>query len=167
MKLSTNSPEGCDLRGDMMFTKRTKLVMGVALFLGILCCLLSCASVGVTMINNYIANSPQEVRRNVVITIDPSQRQKLFDQLRKFADKHAFAILIDTRPSGAENFSVYMHREDIIISGANVFAVGEYKLAFYDADRQHPVSESIYADLVSELKSFVSEVPGATFFVKK
>jgi len=45
-----------------MFTKRTKLVMGVALFLSILCCLLSCASVGITMTYNYIANSPQEAR---------------------------------------------------------------------------------------------------------
>ena len=102
----------------------------------------------------------------MVITIDTSHRQELFDQLGKFADKNDFTIVIDAQPSGAEDFLIYMTREDIEISGANVFHPGEYELGFYHADLLHPASELAFDDLISELKSFVSEVPGAMFSVE-
>ena len=121
------------------------------------------------MITNTTDSSSRQLpRRKVDITIDTSHRQEFFDQLRKFADKHDFTILIDAQPSGAEDFLIYMTREDIVISGANPFALGEYKLGFYDADRDHPTAtESVLDDLVNDLKSFISEVPSATFSVEK
>ena len=108
-------------------------------------------------------SSGQRPRRKVNITIDTNEQEKLFDQLRNFATQQAFTILIDTRPSGIEGFYIDLYRDDIEISGTNPFALGEYELGIYDADRLHPVSESILDHLVRDLKDFVGKVPSATF----
>lgn len=142
-----------------MLTKHTKLIIGACLLFGTLGCL------GVNMTNN---SSGQLPRRKVDITIDTSRRQALFDQLQQFAEKHSLKIGIDTgaNPSG-EEFYIDMYGDDIEIHGANPFAPGEYKLGFYDADRQSPMSETVLDDLVNDLESFLREVPGATFSVEK
>ena len=145
-----------------MITKSTKIILGACLLFGVLGCL------GVTVAEKPNDNSSGQLpRRKVDITIDTSQRQVLFDQLQKFAENHDFTIQIDVQPSGPEDYLVYMTREDIIISGANIFAPGEYRLGIYDADRQQPVSDSVFDDLVSQLQRYVSEVPGTTFSVEK
>jgi len=110
---------------------------------------------------------PQDAKRIVDITIDTSQREEFFDQLRKFADKHDFTILIDVGPRSDEDFHIEMTRGDIEIIGDNPFAPGEYGFGFYHADLLHPAPDSAFDDLIVDLKSFISEVPGATFSVEK
>jgi hypothetical protein len=149
-----------------MSTKPIKFIIVACLLLGILLCALGC--LGVKMTEKTTDNSSGQLpRRKVEITIETSQRQVFFDQLREFADKHDFTILIDAQPSGAEDFLIYMTRDDVQISGANPFAPGEYKFGFYDADRQHPVAETVLDDLIGDLESYISEVPKATFSVEK
>jgi len=152
-----------------MSTQRTKLIIGVSLLSGFSLCLLACilGYIGIKMMAPQKQRYPQEAQRSAVITIDASQRDDFFDQMRKFAAKHNFNILIDTRSSGPEYFLIDMTREDIEISGANVFALGEYKIFFYHADLLHPAPESVLDDLVNDLQSFISEVPSATFSVEK
>jgi hypothetical protein len=145
-----------------MITKYIKFILSGCLLFSVLGCL---AIKGIEKANDN--SSGQLPRRKVDITIDTSQRQVLFDQLKKFAEKHDFIIQIDVQPSGPDDFLVYMTREDIIISGANIFAPGEYRLGVYDADRQQPVPDSVLDDLVNDLKSLVSEIPGTTFSVEK
>jgi hypothetical protein len=149
-----------------MSTQPGKLFIFAGLLLGILMCALGCLGAKITG-DATDKISGQLPRRKVDITIETSQQQAFFDQLREFADKHDFEILIDSQPSGAQDFLIYMTRDDIIISGANPFVPGEYKLGFYDADRQHPAPESAFDDLIDDLESFVSEVPGTTFSVEK
>lgn len=103
----------------------------------------------------------------MVIAIDIDHEQEFFEQLRKFAVKHDFKIQIDTRPPGLEGFYVNMYRDDIEISGMNPWVRGEYELSFYDADCNKPALETVLDDLVSDLKSFVIEVPGVKFSVEK
>lgn len=148
-----------------MFTKRTKLIIGLSQFLGsLLCILFVLGSIGIKIMSVTTDNSSgQRPRRKVNITIDTNEQEKLFDQLRNFATQQAFTILIDTRPSGIEGFYIDLYRDDIEISGTNPFAPGEYELGIYDADRLHPVSESILDHLVRDLKDFVGKVPSATF----
>jgi hypothetical protein len=110
---------------------------------------------------------PRDPRRSVIITIATDQRQKFFDQLRKFADKHSFTILIDAQPPGPEDFLISITGGDIEIDGDNAFAPGEYGFGFYDIDNMHSAPESAFDDLINDLKSFVSEVPGATFSIEK
>jgi hypothetical protein len=148
-----------------MLTKCKKRIICACLLLGILLSILGC--VGIKTITAQKQRYPQEAKRSVDITIDTSHREEFFDQLRKFANKHNFTILIDPQPSGVGDFLIYMTREDIEISGANVFAPGEYGFGFYHADLLHPAPDSAFDDLIVDLKSFISEVPGATFTVEK
>ena len=150
-----------------MVTNRIKLIIGLSILLGFLLCVLLVLGniVSKMMEGTTDHNSGQRPRKKVTITIDANEQEKLFDQLREFAAKQAFTILIDTRPSGVEGFYVDMYRDDIEISGTNPFAQGVYKLAIYDTDRLHPVSESVFDDLVNDLKYFVEKVPSATFSV--
>jgi len=120
------------------------------------------------MMTKTSENSSERLpRRSVNITIDTSQRQEFFDQLQKFADKHDFTITIDTRSSGNEDFLIAMYRKDVKIYGDNAFVLGEYAFGFYDVYRQPPAPDSVLDDLVNDLKSFISEVPSATFSVEK
>ena len=107
-----------------------------------------------------------KARVGLDITIDISQRQRFFDQLQEFSDKNSFAFRIETSPADPEDFYVEMYRKDIEISGANPFAPGEYKLGFFDVDRLHPAPLSILYDLGHDLRNFINEVPGATFFLE-
>lgn len=119
------------------------------------------------MMTPQVQRYPQSAKRSVDITIDTSEREEFFDQLRKFAAKHNFNILIDTRSPGPEYFLIDMTREDIEIIGSNDFALGEYNVFFYHADLLHPAPASVFDDLVSDPQSFISEVPSATFSVEK
>jgi len=148
-----------------MLTKRKKMIMRSCLLSGILLSILGC--VGIKNMTHQKQRYPQEAQRSIVVTIDTSRRDEFFDQLRKFADKHNFKVQIDVQPSGPEDFLIYMTREDVEIAGGNYFAPGEYKIFFYHADLRNSAPESVLDDLVNELKSFVSEVPGTTFSVEK
>jgi hypothetical protein len=149
-----------------MLTKHKKLIVGAGLLFCLLFSILG--YVGMKMMTNAPDNSSRRLPMSkVTITIDLSHRQEFFDQLRKFADKHDFTILIDPQPSGDGDFLIYMTREDIVISGLNVFAPGEYRLGLYNADRRHPSPESRVDDLVSDLQNFVDKVPDTTFSVEK
>ncbi|HEX9387980.1 MAG TPA: hypothetical protein VF918_16770 [Anaerolineales bacterium] len=145
-----------------MLTKHAKFIMGACLLLSVW----ACASIK-TIASEAEDSAGQLPRRKLVIKIETSQPNKLFDQLRKFADEQGFKILIDTRPPGVEGFYIDMYRRDIEISGTNPFAPEEYQIGIYDADRQHPVSEWVLDDLVNDLKSFISEVPNVTITEEK
>ena len=148
-----------------MLSKRQKKIIGSCLLSGILFCILGC--VGIKNMTHQKQRYPQDAKRIVDITIDTSQREEFFDQLRKFADKHDFTILIDVGPRSDEDFHIEMTRGDIEIIGDNPFAPGEYGFGFYHADLLHPAPDSAFDDLIVDLKSFISEVPGATFSVEK
>jgi hypothetical protein len=148
-----------------MLTEHKKMIIRLCIFFGILLCILGC--IGAKMMTKTPENSFERLpRRSVKITIETSQRQEFFDQLRKYADKHDFTILIDTRSSGNEDFLIAMYRKDIEISGDNAFYLGEYDLFFYDIYRQPPAPDSVLDDLVNDLQSFISVIPGVLFSVE-
>jgi len=147
-----------------MLTKRKKIIIGSCLLSGILFCILGC--IGIKTMTPQKQRYPQDAKRIVNVTIDTGQREEFFDQLRKYADKHDFKITIDAQPSGTEDFLIYMTRGDIEIIGDNAFAPGEYGFGFYHADLLHPAPDSAFDDLISDLESFINEVPGATFTVE-
>jgi len=148
----------------------TIIMMLICLFLGIF------IGIGIktlteTTLPQGIENASYEKlpRRRLVITIEKSQQEELFTQLRKFADKGGFAIRIAPITSSSEDFSIELWREDIKIFGANPFIPGEFRLGFYDTDGAYPypASESILDDLESDLKSFIGEIPNVTITEEK
>src|SRR5262245_39124568 len=52
-------------------------------------------------------------KKTLVVSIDLGQREKLFEQLTKFADAHAFNIHIGPTTQSGSTFNVYMSRKDV------------------------------------------------------
>lgn len=137
--------------------KRIKLIMFVSLLLfGLLG--------GISMKTMaHKLNDPEAPIRKTVVAIDKSQHEQLFEKVRRFADRHAFAIRIaPTTPSG-EDFIIQLWREDIKVIGVNSFDPGEFEIFFYENDDAHKISDAHINVLIDDLKNFVCEIPGATF----
>jgi hypothetical protein len=75
-----------------MPVEHTKLIVIVSLFLGIPF-VLECFINMKRVVEIATDNREQLPIRSLKITIDPSQRDELFEQLRKFADKHSFDVI--------------------------------------------------------------------------
>ncbi len=105
--------------------------------------------------------------RNVYITIDPSQRDELFAQIRKYTEKWNYAILIDPSSLNPEKFDIYLWRTDIRAAGTYPTDPGTLSIGFYYTDPVSPVPEEYFDEEIADLKVFISEIPGATFTVEK
>jgi hypothetical protein len=105
--------------------------------------------------------------RGVNITIDPSQRDELIVQIRKFADKWKYAILIDPNSLNPEKFEVYLWRYDIRAEGGYPTDPGTLGIGFYYTDQTRPVPERFFDEEIADLKAFISVIPGATFTIDK
>lgn len=149
-----------------MPAKPIKLIVIASMFL---LCVFGC--IGFSEIAKK-GSEGQSPIRTLVLTIDLSQRDELFDQMQKFAGKYAFKNLIrdvevEVGPSG-KGFFIEMHRSDIQILG-----VGEpsapimVSINFYDEDSAHPARKETIDELFSDLKSFISEIPNVTITEEK
>ena len=105
--------------------------------------------------------------RDVSITIDPSQREELFAQLRKFASKWKYAILIDPSSLNSEKFFIQLWRSDMKASGIYPNDPGTLSIGFFYTDPASPVPEEYFDEEIADLKVFVSEIPGATLTIEK
>jgi hypothetical protein len=120
-----------------MSAKPTKLIVIASLFL---LCIFGCVGFSEIAKKGSEGQSPIQT---LVVTIDLSQRDELFDQMQKFAGKHAFKNLIrdvevEVGPSG-KGFFIEMHRSDIQILGVcEPSAPIMVSNNFYDEDSSHP-----------------------------
>jgi hypothetical protein len=105
--------------------------------------------------------------RSVDITLAQNQHDQLFEQFRKFATKHAFAIRISqTNPTG-EDFLVQMWREDVKIIGVDSSDPGLFEIWFYNTYEERPVPLRVFDELIDELRALVEEIPNTTFSVEE
>lgn len=98
-------------------------------------------------------------KKTLVFTIDLSEREKLFEQLTRFAEAHDFRIHIGSTTPAGDTFSITMSRKDVKVWGDNVLSPREYDIAFYDTDPTKPVSDEIIGNLFNDLKRYISEIP--------
>ena len=105
--------------------------------------------------------------RGVDITIDPSQRDELFTQLRKFADKWNYAVLIKPDSLNSEKFLIQLWRSDIKASGIYPNDPGTLSIGFFYTDPAAPVPDKFFDEEIADLEIFISEIPGATLTVEK
>lgn len=96
----------------------------------------------------------------VAVTIDLSHRERFFEQLRSFSDKHAFAIRIAPTTLLDDYFIIELWREDIKAKAVNPFEVEKYRIYFYKNNIEL-VQEDFLNLLITELKFFLSEVPNS------
>jgi hypothetical protein len=148
--------------------KRTKLFVLIFLII-VLVATCTLTTSGRVRINSSTPPSNREKApiRIVEVTLAESQHDQLFEQLRRFADKHAFSIRIaPTDPTG-ENFLVQMWREDIKVIGVDSGDPGLFGIAFYNTYEERPVPSRVFDELVVDLREFIAEIPNTTFTVKE
>ena len=81
--------------------------------------------------------------RGLRITIDESQRDDLFAQFQKFADKYRFEIDITDFNTNGEHFQVWMSGDSIQIVASDVpEEPNEVSIDFYGLYPRYPVDES-------------------------
>jgi hypothetical protein len=101
--------------------------------------------------------------RRIRIIIDVDRRGELFTQLRKFAEKHDFRILIrdvDVTPDG---IFIEMNRDDLdILAGDVPNSPTKIDLRFYEADSMKDVPEETIDLLFNDLVSLINEIPNIT-----
>jgi hypothetical protein len=137
-----------------MPAKRAKFLVIVSL--GTLLCVLGC-----NFLNIGQGSSLMPVR-SLTLTIEKSQREELFDQLRKFADKHSFKLVL-TDYEKTEHFLVEIWGENILISATDDPGSSRLVSIFFSGKYPgYPVDEETVDDLVIDLKSFISEIPNVT-----
>ena len=101
--------------------------------------------------------------RVVDITIDQSQQEELFAQLQKFAEKWHYAIRIAPVFEGSDDFHVGLWRTDMKVIGAYLSSSGQLQLAFTDTESTRPTPAEYFEKEIQDLKSFIDEIPNATF----
>jgi len=148
--------------------KRTKIFVLIFLVLATfaICILITSGKARITALNpsDNLVKSPA---RAVAITLDQGQHDQLFEQFRKFAAKHAFAIRIDPIDPTGENFRVYMTSEDIEIVGLDSGDPGLFEMWFYNMYEERPVPLSVFDELIADLKEYIEEIPNTTFTVEE
>jgi hypothetical protein len=111
------------------------------------------------------ADTPVFIPGRVVnITIDQSQKEELFTQLEKFADKWRYAIRIAPVFEGIDDFRVGLWRADMKVIGVYLSTSGELKLVFSDTESTRPTPAQYFEEEIQDLKTFIDEIPNATFW---
>ena len=152
-----------------MLTNKKRLNLIAYLFLSIFL-LFGCLSVK-DIIEVAGDNREQLPIRSLTITIDPSQREVLFNELRKFADSHDFEFMMTDYGTNGDRFLVELLGNQIKILAVDIYqAPTMVSISFYDQRRANPVSEetlNIIDDLATDLKTSISDIPNTTITEEK
>ena len=147
-----------------MLAKRTKLTPIICLVLGLF---LGFLAGKMTIAEKTKDTSEGEAPIRIVeITIDESQQEELFTQMRKFADKWRYAIRIAPIVQYEDDFIIQMWREDIKLFGTYPSDPGELKIGFYYTNPAIPVPEMFFDTEIRDLQVFINDIPGAILTVK-
>lgn len=103
-------------------------------------------------------------RKTLGIVIDLEQREKLFEQLKSFAEAYDFDIHIGSTTPEGDAFNIHMSRRDVFLIANNVMDPRGYDFDFYDKYPHNPVSEEIIDSLMNDLKKYINEVPNVRIF---
>ena len=96
--------------------------------------------------------------RSPTLTIDKSQREKFFDQLREFADKQASRLVL-TEYEKIDHFLIEIWGDDILITASDVPPDPSLVYIFFYVYGGNTVDEETIDELLNDLKSYINEVP--------
>ena len=109
-------------------------------------------------------NSPYQKypRRTILVNIQVTQQETLFDALRNFAEEEGFAIRIaPTAPSGID-FIVQMWREDVKVTALNDPEPGNFRVGIFDTDSAVSIPEWAIDSLQRKLIRYIENIPNVT-----
>lgn len=96
----------------------------------------------------------EESLRALSVSIDIDKRDFFFDQLRKFSDKHAFAVRLAPNTPDGKSFIGQMWREDIKLVAVNPFEEDKFRIYFYQ-NGTSSVDEDVLDALVADLSALL------------
>jgi hypothetical protein len=146
-----------------MFCWCKKSGLAISLFLGISLCALACLSTFV-LAEKFEESTSQPPIKSLYVTIDASQRQELFEQMRRFADKHAFEYNLTDYGGQGKYFLVEIRGDNIkILANETSRDLTSFEISFFAPSPNDPIpNEKILDELVIDLKSFINEIPNVT-----
>ena len=104
--------------------------------------------------------------RSFKITIDPRQREQLFEQFHQFAEKHDFRIEISDYGTNFESYLIWMVKDNIKINASHSGPDRDIvSVWFYDQSRSNPTSDETMEtidELALDLESLIMEIPDVT-----
>lgn len=126
---------------------------------------------GIILVNHYQAMTScigkQPPLTSFGITIDPSQNQQFVEQSRKFAYRHSFRFDTADFDRPLSDVRIHMVGKDVEVIVRTSSNPGGYDIGFYNYDCIHPTVVSEIGDVVSDYKSFVSEIPDVMISAEK
>jgi hypothetical protein len=148
-----------------MLTRQRKSIVGGSIFL----CLLLCAAAGLGLVAYQKATSCYRdipPLRSIDVTIDGrldsvQQSQQLIQQLEKFADQNKFKYEVNYYTPRGDNFSVWIRRKDVEVLATSPVDNKGFMIFFYNNDCIHPTVASDIGGLVSDLESYINQIPSA------
>ena len=146
-----------------MLGRYNRPIISICLHLGALFAILACG-----LVNSVGGGNSLAPVRNLTLTIDKSQRDQLFDQLQKFANKHAFETQLTDFNTKGENFQFWMSREDVTIIADNVPPDPTLVyISFFLKTSRTPENEKIIDDLLKNLEDYIYEIPNVIIAEEK
>ncbi len=138
-----------------MRDNRRKLVWVISLFVGLL------------FVFGCLADNLEQLPiRSLTLTIDPQQREELFDQLHRFGDKHGFEFTLTDYGTNGKRFLVELLRKDINVLAVDIPDTSNMVvIGFYNHSFTNPVDEKTIEtidELFTELQSLLGEIPNVT-----
>ena len=143
-----------------MIAKTTKFTarLILSLLLGVALSILACVAAVATS-----DDGEQLPMRSLRITIDVSRREELFTQLRGFAEKHGFEILIREVKVVPDGIYIEMYRNGLIISARDVpKSPTEIRFGFYNRYPSLLAQQETVDELFNDLKVFINKIPDVT-----
>ncbi len=144
-----------------MITQHMNLGRAVGLIFVVTLFILGCKDTRVLLTDT--GDSSQLPVRKLRVTVNKSQREELFNQLRDFANHHDLKFILTDYGTG-DNFLVEILGADIKILAVisrpdpEIMSIGFYSKTPEDP----PPDEKTVDDLLKDLKRFISEIPNAT-----
>lgn len=142
---------------------RIRLIMSGFLLVGLVLGFSVGSSLKTLQLRNRAGS--QQAIRVVRITIDPSQQEKLFAQLQKFADKWRYAIRIAPLDPQNKTFSIQMWRSDIKLLGLYPNDPGTLDIGFFYTDPAQPIPSRYFDEEIKDLEDLINDIPGSTLSI--
>jgi hypothetical protein len=138
-----------------MRDNRRKLVWVISLFVGLL------------FVVGCLGDTLEQLPiRSLTPTIDPKQREELFDQLHRFGDRHSFEFTFTDYGTNGKRFLVELLRKDINVLAVDIPDTSNMvSIRFYNHSFTNPVDEKTIEtvdELFTELQSLLGEIPNVT-----
>jgi len=129
------------------------------MLVGLLVCGLGCVSLTRSF---TLKGNPNDLPvESFTLMTELNQREELFSQMRKFADKHALKFALVVHSSDKASFAIQIDGDRFFITAVGTtIAPREIDIGFYNAPNSSTLApQETMDELLDDLKRFVNDIP--------